>query len=134
VNPQKNFLFRSSRSRDQHFLEGLTEPPRRAWRFTARYDGKTMEVHMSQYDNYRDDEIIDQVDQDYPPGRSGSFNNDGVGTGLGVGALTALAIILLIAWNMGYLQIKPYEGSTHVTDLPISPPLVPSLPSTPPPG
>jgi hypothetical protein len=93
-----------------------------------------MEVQMSQYDNFRDDDIVDQIDREHSLGRNGNFNNEGVGTGFGIAAIIALAVIVLVAWNTGYMEIKPYEGSTHVTGLPASPPLVPALPPTQPQG
>ncbi len=65
-----------------------------------------MEVHMGKYENY----------------------NDSVVTGFGVAAFVALAVLLFVAYSTGYLEIRPYEGNKSVTDLPITPTLVPALP------
>jgi hypothetical protein len=98
----------------------------------VRAGAKQMEVQMSQYDNYRDDEIIDKVDNEYTLGSGGSFPKGGVSPGIGIGALVALVVIVLIAWNTGFVQVEPYRSPTTVTDLPISPTLVPTPQPLPP--
>jgi hypothetical protein len=45
----------------------------------VRTGAEQMKVQMSQYDNYRDDEIIDKVDNEYTLGSGGFFHKEGVG-------------------------------------------------------
>jgi len=92
----------------------------------ARTGGTQIEVQMSQYGTYRDDEIIDKVDNENTPGSGGSFPKEGVGRGIGIGALIALVVIVLIAWNTGFVHVEPHQTQTNVIDLPISPTLVPT--------
>ena len=61
-------------------------------------------------------------------GRGGEFRDEGVGFIYGVVILLALGVLLLVAWNAGYLEVRPYTKSTHVIDLPITPDVVPTFP------
>ena len=80
---------------------------------------------MSQYDDFRDDDIADEAGEEsvalYENSPYRRFN-----AGLSVGALAALALILMVAWNSGWIGVNPLPVST-VSQLPPTPPPLPPV-------
>jgi hypothetical protein len=107
--------------------------------FTQLRWGQILEVQMTQYDKFRDDDISD-LDDDISDkvgrygnlGRSGKFQNEWPRAKFSIGVLIALAVVLVIGWNMGYVQVEPSHNSTNVTDLPITPNIMPTPQPQPP--
>ena len=68
---------------------------------------------MDHYEDFPDsDKIVDPHGNLPPDGNGFAF----------VATFAVVALIGLLAWGIGYVEVKPYSASTTVSELPLSPP------------